>query len=83
MKQNLKFMMIGFIQLSFLSANTYFISITDYKMIFVSAIITNVTFAYAISNLAMSKCIYKIMYAMGCSFGCLFGTFIASSISKL
>jgi len=82
MNKNFKLSLIGFIQLSFVAANTFFIAKINYPMIFVSAIFTNLLFSYAVKVLAFSCWKNKIAYSIGCSLGCVTGTYLAVTILK-
>jgi len=78
LNQNIKLLLIGFGQLTFLSANTFFISQKNYMMIGVSALFTNFIFSWAVKTLAFSGWKDRLMYALGSTAGCILGTYTAS-----
>lgn len=71
---------IGFFQLVFLSAGTYFIGKLNYPMIIISCYLTNMFFSVAINKLSFSSWTCRAIYSMGCTLGCVLGVWLASKL---
>ena len=80
MQANIKLFSIGFMLLTFLSANTFFIANKNFGMIILSSFITNILFSISIKKLAFSGWSLIVSYSAGCAFGCAAGTYLASII---
>jgi len=80
MQKDIKLILIGFVQLLFLSANTFFIAYKNIPMIAISCFLTNIVFSYSVKVLAFSGMRQRISFSIGCTFGCIAGTLIASFI---
>jgi len=80
MQKDLKLILIGFIQLLFLSANTFFIAHKNYSMIAISCFLTNIVFSYSVKVLAFSGMRQRVAFSIGCTIGCVAGTLAASFI---
>lgn len=68
---------MGMVQLTFLSANTYYISKADYMMAIITAFATNIMFSYSVSKLAFSNWFDRIVFSTGCCAGCTIGIWLA------
>ena len=76
---DLKIFLLGFTQMIFLSAMTYFISVKNYPAMGTTCFLTNLFFLFAVSILkTKDTLVSKILYSVGCSIGCLIGVYIAS-----
>ena len=76
--QNIHLFCMGFVQLLFLSSGMYYIARLNYIMIMITMSIQSVVFSYAMTKIAFSNNMNRIIYSVGCTCGCIVGTWLAS-----
>lgn len=83
MKDNLSLFTTGFIQVFFVSLNTYFLSVMFYPGVIVAAFMISLIWSYNIKKIAFSSIHNRIFYSLGATTGSAIGLFMSSFIVKL
>lgn len=73
MKTNITLFLTGFLQVLFVSINTYFISKESYIGALFAAFIISVVWSYNIKKVAFGTVKDRIVYSSGASAGCVTG----------
>jgi hypothetical protein len=81
--KNLSLFFTGFIQVYFVSVNTYFLSKEMYLGVFVAAFMISLIWSFNVKRVAFGTTIDRIIYAFGATFGSLFGLWSSSFIAKI
>jgi len=81
-KNIIQLFITGFIYVSCISANTFFISRLNYPLMFISSIFTNLALGYSVKILSFGDWYSRIIYGLGCAIGCVTGTFLATMLIK-
>jgi hypothetical protein len=81
--KNLSLFFTGFIQVYFVSVNTYFLSKEMYLGVFIAAFMISLIWSFNVKRVAFGTTIDRIIYAFGATFGSLFGLWSSSFIAKI
>lgn len=80
MREKLQLLFTGFLQVFFVSINTYFIANLYYIGIAFVAFAISFIWSFNIKKVAFGTMADRVMYSIGAMLGSLFGTFISSLV---
>lgn len=76
----MKIFFTSFIQVFFVSANTYMITQKNYLGILICSFLISLLWTINVKNISVSNTKQKIIYASGAACGSIFGVIISSTI---
>lgn len=76
----LKLFSTGFLQVFFVSANTYFLAKEQYLGVSVASFMISFIWAYNVKKVAFGGFWDKVIYALGANAGALLGLFVSKNI---
>jgi hypothetical protein len=78
----LSIFLTGFVQVFFVSVNTYFIAKEKYYGVFIAAFIISIIWSYNVKRIAFGSNLDRFLYAFGAAIGSIFGLWISAIILK-
>lgn len=78
--EKLKLFITGFLQVFFVSANTYFLSKEQYLGVSVASFMVSMIWTYNVKKVVFGGLSDKIIYAFGANAGALLGLFISKNL---
>ena len=76
----LKLFTTGFLQVFFVSANTYFLAKEQYLGVSIASFMISFIWAYNVKKVAFGSFLDKFIYALGANAGALLGLFVSKNI---
>lgn len=76
----IKLFTTGFLQVFFVSANTYFLAKEQYLGVSVASFMISFIWAYNVKKVAFGGFLDKVIYALGANAGALLGLFVSKNI---
>lgn len=80
MKDKLKLMFTGFLQVFFVAVNTYFIANLFYIGIAIVAFMISIIWSFNIRKIVLGSTSERVFYSLGATIGSLLGTYISQLI---
>ena len=78
--EKLKLFITGFLQVFFVSANTYFLAREQYLGVSVASFMVSMIWTYNVKKVVFGGLLDKIIYAFGANAGALLGLFISKNL---
>lgn len=82
MRDEVKLFLTGFVQVFFVSVNTYFLSKIFYLGVFLCAFMISFIWSWNVKKVAFGTLTDRIVYALGAAFGSAVGLLISTLILK-
>ena len=79
----MKLFTTGFIQVFFVSVNTYFLAKEFYIGVLIAAFMISIVWSFNVKKIAFGSFTDRIVYALGASMGSAFGLLFSSFIKHL
>lgn len=73
----------GFVQVFFISVNTYFLAKEMYLGVVVSSFMISMIWSFIVKKVAFGSTLHRVVYAFGATFGSVFGLFSSVHIAKI